>query len=140
MYNFLSLFTGILITIMISLNGILSTHLGNYSSTLIIHIVGFILLTLFLIFKKYKIRFSRKIPLILYSAGIIGVFTVLFNNLSFSALGASLTISLGLLGQTISSLLIDSFGLMKMKKVEFQKKKIYGVSLIILGIVIMAIY
>ncbi|VYU50704.1 EamA-like transporter family protein [Clostridium tertium] len=140
MYNFLSLFTGILITIMISLNGILSTHLGNYSSTLIIHIVGFILLTLVLLFKKYKIRFSRNIPLILYSAGVIGVFTVLFNNLSFSALGASLTISLGLLGQTVTSLVIDSFGLMKMNKVSFQKKKIFGVSLIILGIVVMAIY
>lgn len=140
MYNFLSFFTGILITIMISLNGILSNNIGNYSSTFIIHIVGFILLTLIFILKRYKIKFSKNIPLILYSAGVMGVFTVLFNNLSFSALGASLTISLGLLGQTISSLIIDSFGLIKMKKVEFQKKKIFGVSLIILGIVIMTIY
>lgn len=139
MYNFLSLFTGVLITIMISFNGILSSYIGNYTSTLIIHIVGFIILTLILLFKKYKIELSKNIPIILYSAGVIGVFTVLFNTISFSALGASLTISLGLLGQTVSSLVIDSFGLMKMQKIEFQRKKIFGVSIIILGIVIMAV-
>lgn len=139
MYNFLSLFTGVLITIMISFNGILSSYVGNYTSTVIIHIIGFIILTLVLLFKKYKIKLSKNIPIILYSAGIIGVFTVLFNNISFSALGASLTISLGLLGQTISSLIIDSFGLMKMQKIEFQRKKIFGVSTIILGIVIMTV-
>ncbi len=139
MYNFLSLFTGVLITIMISFNGILSSYIGNYTSTLIIHIIGFIILTLVLLFKKYKIKLSKNIPIILYSAGVIGVFTVLFNTISFSALGASLTISLGLLGQTVSSLVIDSFGLMKMQKIEFQRKKIFGVSIIILGIVIMAV-
>lgn len=140
MYNILSLFTGFLITMMISFNSLLSSYIGNYSSTLIIHIVGLSILLLVLIIKKYKLSFSKNIPIFLYSAGIIGVFTVLFNNLSFSAIGASLTISLGLLGQTLSSLLIDSFGLMKMKKVPFQKKKIFGLSLIILGIVVMAIY
>ncbi|MDV4150042.1 DMT family transporter [Clostridium sp. AL.422] len=140
MYNFLSLFTGILITIMISLNGILSTHLGNYSSTFIIHIIGFLIISLILLFKKYKIKLSKDIPLILYSAGIIGVFTVLFNNLSFSILGASLTISIGLLGQTVTSIIIDNFGLMKMRKVYFQKKKIFGLLLIVLGIAVMAIY
>ncbi|MDU5105596.1 DMT family transporter [Clostridium sp.] len=140
MYNFLSFFTGILITIMISLNGVLSKHLGNYSSILVIHILGFLILTLILTLKKYKIRFSKDIPLILYSAGIIGVFTVLFNNISFSALGAALTISLGLLGQTISSIIIDSFGLIKMQKISFKKEKILGLLLIILGIVVMTIY
>lgn len=140
MYNFLSFFTGILITIMISLNGILSKHLGNYSSILVIHILGFLILTLILTFKKYKIRFSKDIPLILYSAGTIGVFTVLFNNISFSALGAALTISLGLLGQTISSIIIDSFGLIKMQTISFKKEKILGLLLIILGIVVMTIY
>ncbi|MFU7514448.1 DMT family transporter [Clostridium sp. HCS.1] len=140
MYNFLSFFTGILITIMISLNGVLSKHLGNYSSILVIHILGFLILTLILTLKKYKISFSKDIPLILYSAGIIGVFTVLFNNISFSALGAALTISLGLLGQTISSIIIDSFGLIKMQKISFKKEKILGLLLIILGIVVMTIY
>ena len=107
---------------------------------LAIHILGIIILSVILILKKYKIKVSKEIPLILYSAGIIGVFTVLFNNISFSALGATLTISLGLLAQSISSIIIDSFGLMKMQKVSFQKKKTFGFLLIILGIVVMTVY
>lgn len=140
MYNFLSLFTGILITIMVSFNGILSQAIGNYSSSLIIHLSGFIILLIILLIKKYKISFKKKLPIILYSAGIIGVFTVIFNNISFKVLGASLTISLALLGQTISSLIIDNYGLMGMKKVKFESKKIFGLLIIISGIIIMTFF
>ncbi|WP_066894992.1 DMT family transporter [Clostridium nigeriense] len=140
MYNFLSLLTGILITIMISFNGILSNYIGNYSSTFVIHLVGIIILSFIFLIKKYKIKVSPNISLIFYSAGIIGVFTVLLNNLSFTNLGASLTISLGLLGQTISSLIIDSFGLIKMRRIKFEKRKLLGISMIMVGITIMALF
>lgn len=140
MYNFLSLLTGILITIMISFNGILSNYIGNYSSTFLIHLVGIIILSFIFLIKKYKIKVSPNISLIFYSAGIIGVFTVLLNNLSFTNLGASLTISLGLLGQTISSLIIDSFGLIKMRRIKFEKRKLLGISMIMVGITIMALF
>ncbi|MPM26501.1 hypothetical protein SDC9_73005 [bioreactor metagenome] len=140
MYNFLSLFTGILITLMVSLNGILSHRIGNYSSTLIVHLSGFIVISIFILYKKYKIDIKKSIPLALYSGGIIGVLTVIFNNISFNVLGASLTISIALLGQTLSSLIIDHYGLMKMKKVKFEKKKLLGVSFIMLGIYIMTFF
>ena len=140
MFNFLSLFSGILITIMISFNGILSNYIGNYSSTFVIHLVGIIILSFIFLIKKYKIKVSPNISLIFYSAGIIGVFTVLLNNLSFTNLGASLTISLGLLGQTISSLIIDSFGLIKMRRIKFEKRKLLGISMIMVGITIMALF
>lgn len=140
MYNFLSLLTGILITIMISFNGILSNYIGNYSSTFVIHLVGIIILSFIFLIKKYKIKVSPNISLIFYSAGIVGVFTVLLNNLSFTNLGASLTISLGLLGQTISSLIIDSFGLIKMRRIKFEKRKLLGISMIMVGITIMALF
>ena len=52
MYNFLSLFTGILITIMVSFNGVLSQAIGNYSSSLIIHLSGFIILLVIMLLKK----------------------------------------------------------------------------------------
>lgn len=140
MYNFLVLLSGALITIMVSFNSILSDKVGSYTAILIIHIVGFVLLNILILVKKIKIRFTRKIPLIFYSAGVIGIFTVLFNNLTFSALGASLAIALGLFGQTIGSLIIDSFGFMGMKKIKFNNKKIFGLTLITIGIVIMTIY
>jgi bacterial/archaeal transporter family-2 protein len=140
MYNFLAAFSGALIAIMITFNGALSNAVGNYTSSIIIHVVGLISIILVLIISKSKINLQKNIPIYLYSAGAIGVFTVIFNNLSFSALGVSITLALGLLGQSLSSIIIDHFGIFGMKVIKFEKKKIIGLLLITLGILIMTIF
>lgn len=140
MYNILSVILGGLIAIMLSFNSILSQHMGTYTSSVIIHSVGLITIFIILIIKRYKINFRRGIPLLLYSGGAIGITTVIFNNISMGAIGATLTVSLGLLGQVVSSLIIDHYGLLEMKMVEFNKKKYLGLGIMILGIVIMTFY
>ena len=140
MYNLLSIFIGALIGIMVYFNGILSIYLGNYTSSVIVHLVGLIGIIIVLICAKSKLKFDRKLPLFLYSAGVIGVFTVLFSNIGFMSVGASLTIALSLLGQTISAIIIDHYGLLGVNAIKFNKKKLIGLSIIILGIVIMTIY
>lgn len=140
MFNILSIFIGILIGLMTSFNGILATYTGNYTSSVIIHFVGLIGITFILFFNKAKLKFDRSIPLALYSAGVIGVFTVLFNNLTFVPLGATLTMALGLLGQTISSIIIDHFGLLGVTVSKFNSKKLIGLCIIIIGLIIMVIY
>lgn len=139
MNNIISAFIGALIAYMILLNGTLSNITGNYLSTVIIHVVGLFAITIILLIKKSKVNFRKKIPLYMYSAGAIGVFTVLFNNLSFSDLGVSLTLALGLLGQSLSALIIDHYGLLGMNPVKFERKKIIGLLLITAGIVIMTV-
>lgn len=140
MYNIFSIIIGALIAIMTSLNGILSTYTGNYSSSVIIHAIGLIGIIAILIFTKSKITFDKKIHLYLYSAGLIGVFTVLLSNFTFVPLGASLTMSLGLFGQTICAIIIDHYGLFGVNKIKFNKKKVLGLMIIILGLVVMTIY
>ncbi len=140
MYNFLSAFMGALIAVMILFNGTLSGSAGNYFSTILIHLVGLFSIILVLIISKSKLQFNKKLPLYLYSGGAIGVFTVLFNNSSFTALGVSLTLALGLLGQTVSSIIIDQFGLLDMKVIPFRKDKIIGLLLVVLGIFVMAVF
>ena len=140
MYNLLSIFIGALIGIMVYFNGILSIYLGNYTSSVIVHLVGLIGIIIVLICTKSKLKFDRKLPLFLYSAGVIGVFTVLFSNIGFMSVGASLTIALSLLGQTISAIIIDHYGLLGVNDIKFNKKKLIGLSIIILCIVIMTIY
>ncbi|MCI4060208.1 DMT family transporter, partial [Bacillus cereus] len=81
---------------------------------------------LILIININKIRFDKIIPLFLYSAGAFGVFTVLFNNISFSVLGASISIALSLLGQSIASIVIDHFGLLGIKVAKFEKNILIG--------------
>lgn len=136
----ISAIIGALISVMIMFNGTLSAASGNYTSSVIIHIVGLFFIILVMLINKSKIRLEKDIPIYLYSAGAIGVFTVLFNNLSFSKLGASLTIALGLLGQSLSSIVIDHFGLLEMQIYKFEKRKLIGLLFIILGIFIMTIY
>ena len=140
MYNILSIFIGILIGLMTCFNGMLSTYTGNYTSSVIIHAVGLIGVIFILIFNKSKIKFDKGLPLALYSAGIIGVFTVLFNNMTFLPLGATLTMALSLFGQTISSLVIDHFGLLGVNISKFNIKKLIGLGIIILGLIIMVIF
>ncbi len=77
-----------------------------------------------LLISRSKIKIQKEIPIYLYSAGAIGVFSVVFSNLSFSKLGVSLTLALGLLGQSLSSIFIDHFGLLGMKVIKFEKRSV----------------
>lgn len=140
MNNLISAFIGALIAIMVMFNGTLSNAFGNYTSITIIHIVGLFSIILVLIITGSKIKYHNQVPLYWYSAGAIGVFTVLFNNLSFPVLGVSLTLALGLLGQSLASILVDHFGLMGMKVVKFEKQKCIGLLFITLGILLMTFF
>ena len=137
MYNFLSLLIGVTIAIMVAINGELSYGLGNYFSLVVIHLVGFIAILAVMLYKKIKISFRNGLPLYLYSAGAISIFTVMFNNLSYAALGVSIPVALGLLGQIITSLAFDHYGFLGMPKIHFHKEKLIGLLIIVVGISIM---
>ncbi|WP_251859640.1 DMT family transporter [Clostridium sp. Marseille-Q2269] len=138
--NLISAFIGALIAIMTLFNGTLSNTFENYTSSIIIHIVGLFSIIFVLLITKSKLKIQKDIPLYLYSAGAIGVFSVVFSNISFSKLGVSLTFALGLLGQSLSSIFIDHFGLLGMKVIKFKKKKSIGLLFIVLGIFIMTVF
>ena len=124
---------------MISLNGGLGNISGNYASSVIIHFVGLIGIIFVLIFTKSKIKNLKGIPFYMFTGGLIGILTVLFTNIGFMGLGVSLTVSLSLLGQLVTSLVIDHFGYFNMTVVEFDKKKILGLIVIIAGIYVMTL-
>lgn len=124
---------------MIVFNSTLATYVGQYTSSVMIHASGLLIVSLILILTKSKLVFSKAVPFYLYSGGLIGVFTVVFNNMSFTAIGASLTLSLGLLGQSLISVIIDHYGLLGMKKCPFNFKKLIGFAIICLGLLCMAL-
>lgn len=138
MYNFISLLIGILIAIMIVFNGQLSNGLDTYSSLVVIHLIGFAGVIGIMLYKKVKISFKNNLPLYLYIAGAISVFTVMFNNLSYPVLGVSLPVALGLLGQLLTSLAFDHYGILGMPKIAFNNKKFIGLFIITAGILVMA--
>ena len=137
---FISIMIGALVSVMILFNGTLSNSVGNLTSSVIIHFVGLLAVILVLIISKIKFKFQIGIPFYLYSAGAIGVLTVVLTNLSFAELGVSLTLALGLLGQSVFSIFIDHYGLFDMRIIKFNRKKLIGLSIITIGIFIMTVY
>lgn len=136
MYYFLSLLTGCLTAVMIVSNGKLSNVSGLNSATLLIHITGLITISIFIILKKEN-PFSKKNALILYSGGIIGVATTLMNNVVFGQIPISAIVALGLLGQSLTSIVIDQFGLLAQPKNPLKKKQGIGLFFILIGILSM---
>lgn len=139
MNYFISIFTGAILAIMISLNGGVSTVSGNYASSVIIHFVGLIGIIAVLLVTKSKFKNLKGIPFYMFTGGLIGILTVLFTNTSFSTLGVSLTVSLSLLGQLITSIAVDHFGYFNLPVNKFDRKKILGFIIIIIGIYVMTL-
>lgn len=131
---------GGLIALMILFNGTLANAVGNYQSSVIIHLIGLLGLGLILWVRKSKIKFSKAVPWYAYTAGLIGVVPILCNNIGFNVLGISLTLALGLFGQSLSSIVIDHYGFFGMTVVKFNNKKWLGLGLIVAGIVIMTVF
>ena len=136
MFYILSLLMGILISVMIAINGGLTTYYGVYSATVIIHIVGLILISAVVLFKRERF-FPGRFAWFLYLGGAIGVLTTVFNNLSFGRISVSAILALGLFGQSIAGLAIDQYGFFGMQKHPFSKEKLIGLALILGGIAYM---
>ncbi|MGH4123932.1 MAG: DMT family transporter [Clostridium sp.] len=140
MYKASAIFIGIIITIMVTFNGVLVNYTDQYQALLIIHIVGLIAVIIILIIKKEKVKITKNIPIYLFSGGLIGVWVVFLNNLCFNILGASLTLSLGVFGQLTLASFVDHYGLFGLNVYKFKKKKIIGFLIVLLGLVTMILY
>ncbi|NLA53874.1 MAG: DMT family transporter [Clostridiales bacterium] len=134
MYYLLSLLAGMLISTMVVFNGELNTHVGQIAALVIIHAVGLVFVTVLLLIKKEKPKLKR-LPFYLYIGGYIGIVTIVFNNIAFGHISVSAMMSLGLLGESISSLLADHFGVLGFPKRLFRKQKLWGALLSLVGII-----
>lgn len=140
MYKSYGVLVGLLIAIMVTVNGTLARVFGDYAATVIIHMIGLTLVSIIVISKKLTVKMSRNIPIYWFAGGAIGAFMIIFNNMCFDKLGVSLTLALGLVGQIIASAIIDHYGLFGLNISKFKKEKILGFITIFAGITIMVIY
>ena len=136
MYYLHSIIAGILTSSMITVNGNLTNFYGSYTASVIIHFIGLIGLTLYLIIKKQAFIPKERLPFYYFLGGAIGVGTTVFNNMAFGTLSVSAILALTLLGQSITSIIIDHFGLLGMPVERFNKKKLFGLSFVLIGIFI----
>ena len=134
-YYILAMIGGLLITVMVAINGELSAYYSLYIATVIIHVVGLTCVTVMLLIKKVKLKPPKKLPLFLYIGGMIGVLTTLFNNIAYARISVSALLAIGLFGQSLTSLVIDQTGWLGMAKKKFNRKKLIGIGFMVIGIV-----
>ncbi|MCL2499043.1 MAG: DMT family transporter [Defluviitaleaceae bacterium] len=139
MYYILALFTGVLITVMVTFNGGLTETHGLYSATVVIHAVGLAVVSSLLLYKRESpfIRVGKQPPPYLYLAGTVGLVTVLLTNFAFGNINVSAILALGLFGQSLSGIAVDQYGLFGMDKHPFNKRKLIGMSLMFVGVGVM---
>ncbi|WP_099075365.1 DMT family transporter [Proteus alimentorum] len=130
----IALFNGVCIVTSRTLNGKLAQNSNAFYSSLINHLVGFIFLTIFVLWIKdyHSIELSTT-PLIAFAGGIIGAFFVVINSYVLPLLGVMLTSVLAICGQMFSSLVIDIFSGVGSNNLLLQ---IIGILLIIGGVLI----
>lgn len=136
MLYLLSLLAGVLISVMVVFNGGLNARAGLLGALVVIHLVGTAGIALALLIKKERPRFVR-LPFYLYLGGFIGVLTTVFNNLAFGHISVSAMMALGLLGESISGLTADHYGVLGMPKRPFRLEKLWGIALTLIGIACM---
>ncbi len=137
MYHFLSVLAGIFIAIMLLVNGELSSYYGVYSSTVVIHIAGLLLVLIIFAFKREHVFPIKKLPFHLYLGGAVGVANVVFCIIAFGRISLSAILALSLLGQTLTSLVFDRYGFWNMPKHAFSKMKLIGIAFVMIGIALM---
>ena len=122
MYLLLSFLCGLIVSTMNIFNGQLSAHCGVYLATIIIHLIGLITFTLIMFLKKQEISFKHHLPFILYAV----------NNI-----GAALLTALGLLGQMIISIILESKGWLGSLKRKLTPLKWLSLIIVTIGIGVM---
>ena len=116
MYKLLCLLTGCLLAFQLTANGELSMAYGSFGSTVIIHIVGSVFAILLCLVTGKGLKLRTGAPAWAYLGGVVGVGTVLCNAFSYSALSVTSMMALALLGEMLTSMAVDVFGLFHMKK------------------------
>jgi transporter family-2 protein len=121
---------------LISINRIINSKLGEFTtplkSSFVNHFVGFLFLILlapFLSGINFDNSFSQ-FPLHVFFGGILGVLFVFFNSLVIPKIGAMKTVLLVISGQLILSTLLD----FQSGKLSFSLVPLIGISFIILGV------
>jgi len=129
--------SGILIIFVNYLNSIMGQESSVFFATSYYHLSGFVVFTIILLLKKEKFINLKELEFRYFLPGLFSVFTILIASFVMPVIGATMLMAFNLIGQTITSNLIDHYGLLGMRKRPLEKKKLIGYSIILLGIIIM---
>lgn len=136
MYALFTLIAGACQSAMASLNGMLTSHVGMFGMSLMVHVIGGALLILYMKVTTCEKLKITGMPWYLYSAGFFGIFLVASSSYCIGILGVSFMTCISITGQLIISAVIDHFGWFGVPRIPFNIKRIPCFALILAGLII----
>lgn len=132
-----SLLAGVLICLQSVFNAQASEKLGLWQTNAIVHGVGFLVSFAIFLFVRdgdwHKIGEVNKLYLL---GGVFGAVIVFSVMKGVTAIGPAFSVSLLLISQLAVALLIDSFGLFGVEKVPLTASKVWGIAIMIVGVLV----
>jgi len=132
-----AIFAGIFITLQGTFNAKLSSHIGIWSTSIITHLIGFIIATtVFLLKKEEKVTDLKSVKKIYLVAGAFGGFIICAETMAIYSLGVTLTAGTLMVAQLLTATVIEMKGLFHIKKIQMERYHIVGTIVMIIGIVV----
>ncbi len=128
----------VVIAVMLAVNGELTAVCGETQTTFIIHVVGLASCTLAALIKRENpFKLAKGVPFAVLLGGVINYFTTFFNTLAVGRISVTAILALSLLGQAVTSLVIDCLGLFGMPKRSLGALELCGLAVTGAGIVLL---
>ncbi|MFU1885433.1 DMT family transporter [Bacillus wiedmannii] len=132
-----AVFAGVFITLQGTFNAKLSSHIGIWSTSIITHLIGFIIATtIFLLKKEEKVADLKDVKKIYLVAGALGGLIICAETVAIHAMGVTLTAGTLMVTQLLTATLIEMKGLFQIKKIQMERYHIVGTIVMIIGIVV----
>lgn len=134
MYILLLVLAGILQGCMTSLNAQLGNYYSMFGICFFVHIIAMVLLLLYIKGKEKKKLSFKGAPWYVYLVGFMGVGMVASSSWVTLRIGATAMMSLSVIGQMVSSALVDHYGWFGVEKIKFSLKQLPCYILVLAGI------
>ncbi len=131
----LSVFGGVFITLQGTFNAKLSSDIGIWSTSIITHLIGFLIATtIFLLKKEEKVTDLKGVKKVYLAAGALGGLIICAETMAIYSMGVTLTAGTLMVAQLLTATVIEMKGLFHIKKIQMERYHIVGTIVMILGI------
>jgi len=135
----IGLFGGVAVGLQSPLAGAMGQRVGGISSSLIIHVSGVIFSALFLILRGGEnLKDWRTLPWYMLCAGIFGVLLYMTISVTLPRLGSTMMVVLIIIGQLLTGVIIDHFGLLGVTTRHLDLSRALGIAVLVIGAYLIA--
>jgi transporter family-2 protein len=130
----IGLIGGVAVGLQTPIAGAMGQRIGGTASSFVVHVSGMILAGALLILRGgEKVRDWHTLPWYMLGAGFLGVVLFQTINITMPRLGSTMMITLIIIGQLLTGIIIDQFGLLGVATRHIDIPRLVGVVALLIG-------